>query len=195
MGYTHYWRRGKTIPKTKMKAIVGDFKKVLPELNKVIDLAGGDGKGKPTIDYDLVSFNGRKDCNHPIKELWITWPGKNASGVAKPDEDAKEGYWFGGAQLSKRTCGGDCSHETCFFPRVMEIQGWQEQKEGLYSEFCKTAFKPYDLAVISFLIIAKHHLNGKLVVSSDGTDEHWLDGKQLCQAVLGYGLDFQLRVL
>jgi len=192
MGYTHYWRREKEISRKAMRAIVDDFKKVLPELSKVIDLAGGDGKGKLTTTYELVSFNGRTKCNHPQKELFITWPSKNAGGIANPDEEVKDGYWFGGAQLSKRACDGDCSHETCYFPRVIEVQEWQESQGGLYFECCKTAYKPYDLAVISFLIIAKHHLNGKLVISSDGTDGHWLDGKQLCQSVLGYGEDFKL---
>ena len=75
----------------------------------------------------------------------------------------------------------------------MEIQNWQNPNNGLYSEFCKTAFKPYDLAVITFLIIAKHHMEDRLMVSSDGTDEHWSDGKQLCQNILGYGMEFKLN--
>lgn len=195
MGYTHYWRRPKTAPLPIMKSIVVDFKTVMPELTKVIDLAGGNGDGEPIIDDDLICFNGRTKCNHKDKDLWITWPSKSASGIASPDEEVKDGHWFGGAQLSKRACGGDCSHETCYFPRVLEIQDWQNPQNGLYSEFCKTAFKPYDLAVITFIIIAKHHMKDRLMVSSDGTDEHWFDGKQLCQNILGYGMDFKLNVV
>jgi len=46
------------------------------------------------------------------------------------------------------------------------------------------------LAVISFLIIAKHYLKDKIKVSSDGEDQHWFDGKMLCQMILGFGLEY-----
>ncbi len=60
----------------------------MPELTNVIDLAGGNGDGEPTIDNDLVCFNGRTKCNHLDKDLWITWPSKNASGIAIPREES-----------------------------------------------------------------------------------------------------------
>lgn len=192
MGYTHYWRREKGFSIGLMKQIVDDFKKTLPEILGLVDLAGGDGEGKPTIANNLVSFNGRAKCGHPEDYLGITWPSENAGGIANPyKEDVVSGNWFAGATLNKRTCGGDCSHETFYFPRIMEIEKWQNPEKGLYFEFCKTAFKPYDLAVIVLLIIAKHYLKEKMIVSSDGNDNHWADGKALCQKVLGYGIDLK----
>ena len=43
MGYTHYWKRKKEITIETMGLIVNDFQKTVPELNKYVDLAGGDG--------------------------------------------------------------------------------------------------------------------------------------------------------
>lgn len=56
-------------------------------------------------------------------------------------------------------------------------------------EFCKTARKPYDIAVCSALIIAKRHFGDAIEVSSDGdnADSEWLVAKALCIKELGYG--------
>jgi hypothetical protein len=207
MGYTHYWRRKKEITIETMRLIVNDFQKTIFELDKHIDLAGGNGSDEPIISVEEVCFNGREKCGHEKHELGITWPSKIAGGVAVPfQENAENGSWFAGAQLDKRMCGGDCSHESVYFPRVLNddckpiekiayyngnVPVYNSEDEvGLYFEFCKTAFKPYDLAVITFLIIAKSHLKELLIVESDGEDGHWFDGKMLCQLVLGYGLHF-----
>jgi len=76
----------------------------------------------------------------------------------------------------------------------MEVEDWKTPKEsGLYREYCKTAFRPYDLAVNAFLVIAKHYLGENLKVGSDGKVEHWIDAVQICQNAFGYGLeDFKL---
>ena len=127
-----------------------------------------------------------------LYQLAIAWPSKDAIGLADAGEDVRKGNWFAGAYISKRTCDGDCSHETFHFPRVFKPHDWEEPKNGLYFDFCKTAFKPYDLAVTAFLIVAKHHLRDRLVVHSDGEDTQWQDARWLCQMELDYGLDFQL---
>lgn len=58
--------------------------------------------------------------------------------------------------------------------------------------FCKTAMKPYDLAVMACLIVAKHHFGDAFRVSSDNDHEKWNPGRELCVRVLGYGSDFKL---
>ena len=195
MGYTHYWRRPKEIGKKDFLRIVDDFKKVLPKIKEVVSLAGPLGKGKPIINEEKVLFNGSEDCGHPENsEIVIPWPSKDASGIASPFEDAKSGNWFTGVEVSKRCCGGDCSYETFAFERIYKPCGnWDKPEVGKYFNFCKTGFRPYDLAVITFLIIAKHHLNGKLIIESDGLDQHWFDGNLLCQMELGYGLEMKLN--
>jgi len=55
---------------------------------------------------------------------------------------------------------GDDSHETFFFPWVMD-------SESNNFDFCKTARKPYDDPVMEILIVLKHFIPG-LKVRSDG---------------------------
>lgn len=68
-----------------------------------------------------------------------------------------------------------------------------DSEESLAWDFCKTAFKPYDLAVCVFLVIAKHYLDENMSVESDGTRENWADAIEICQTVLGYGEEFTLE--
>lgn len=188
MGYTHYWRRDKAIDPVKYKAIVEDFKKLVPIMERQgVKLAGGMGSGRPELDKD-VWFNGQEQCGHKKFDLGIAWPATNGDG-----EPPVTGGWFAGAQLSKRSCGGDCSHETFHFPQTLKLGACKVLPTLVrLIPCCKTAFKPYDWAVTAFLVIAKHYLGDKLKVSSDGEMEHWSDAMQLCQIELGYGMDFRL---
>lgn len=58
--------------------------------------------------------------------------------------------------------------------------------------FCKTARKPYDIAVTCFLVISKHHLRNNISVASDGEINDWLNAMRKCKESLGYGSDFIL---
>ena len=213
MGYTHYWYRQKEIDSYTFERIVEDFKRLLPVF-KVLDvkLGNGLGEGKPIINRREVVFNGLRNCGHPKNpNLVIPWPAETVkSGVAPNPCQAVVDSWFAGVVLNQRTCNGDCSYETFYFPRVLpdrytpvqrviyyDVNGrlvcHDEQHVGKYFQFCKTAFRPYDLAVTAFLVIAKHHLGEKILVESDGTIAHWMDAVKLCQNVLGYGWDFVLN--
>jgi len=196
MGYTHYFYREKDIDLEVMKKISSDLKKVLPEIDKGgIILAGGDGSGSPVINNNEIIFNGLENCGHKQEELGITWPSDTAGGLANTwQENPKNGKWFAGALLEKRACGGNCSHETLYFPRMLPIKNYHSKDDsGKYFEFCKTAFKPYDIAVTAFFIIAKYHLKTEIDVRSDGNDKDWFDAKMLCQSVLGYGFEFNIN--
>lgn len=48
------------------------------------------------------------------------------------------------------------------------------EPEGSGFQFCKTARKPYDKAVVALLILANHHAPGVWEISSDGDGEDWL---------------------
>lgn len=196
MGYTHYWNREREIDQRDFVNIVDDFKKILPKIQDAgVILADGHGQGQPVINYDRIWFNGASKCGHPKNEaITIPWPTKNAGGVANPFiEDAQKGNWFAGAEIEKRVCDGDCSYETFLFDRMLNLSDYSEPENGRYFDCTKTAFRPYDLAVIIFLIIAKHYLKEKIKISSDGEDCHWFDGKILCQMELGYGLNFVMN--
>lgn len=193
MGYTHYWRREPEIPQKTFDAICRDTKKIIDACNDAgIRIRNGHGENEPIITADLISFNGDSNCGHERRDLGITWPSPNASGADADGET--DGEWFAGALLATRTCGGDCAHETAHLPRAFKPDEWQESdNNGLYFEFCKTAFKPYDLAVTAWLIICKHHLGDAIQVSSDGEDKDWFDAKMFCDKILGYGIGYSIE--
>lgn len=193
MGYTHYWYRPKEIPEDIFRKIVEDFQRVLSQLGEAgVRLAGPLGDGEPIITPDGVVFNGSRNCGHPPKGLVVPWPAENAGGVY-PETDVTAGLWFAGTVVAGRTCNGDCSYESFDFPRVYEpYRGEVPGVGGRYFNFCKTGFRPYDLAVTVFLLIAKHWLGDELIVKTDGTDANWFDAKLLCAMELGYGLSYKI---
>ncbi|MEM4449349.1 MAG: hypothetical protein QXQ33_00795 [Nitrososphaerota archaeon] len=190
MGYTHYWYRVKHIPLSTFKRIVDDFKKLLPYFNDFeIKLAGPDGTGEPIINYDEVAFNGKTDCGHPKNEhIIIPWPDEQIiPGVAPSPSAAVNGQWIGGVVLKQRCCNGDCSYESFFFPRIERDNSLLVDKAGkYYFGSCKTAFRPYDIAVTSFLVIAKKHLKNDIIVESDGEPQHWNEAFWFCKTILKY---------
>ncbi len=191
MGYTHYWSRVKEIPQPIFDRIVADFRKTLPAIQAAeVALAGPDGSGEPVITTDEVAFNGVEHCGHPRVDLGVAWPTEEAKGVwhGNPQVETIAEWSDFGALLATRRCDGDCSHETFYFPRIAN-----DSEESLAWDFCKTAFKPYDLAVCVFLVIAKHYLDENMSVESDGTRENWADAIEICQTVLGYGQEFTLE--
>jgi len=237
LGYTHYWKRIEKFNTSQYEKVVSNFKEVMKHLSLFVPLADGTGEGRAEINNKRICFNGIRKCGHTDRNLGITWPEKDASGIAFVAERYKgiptktlltvlcgqeeelaindsdvSGTWFAGLKLKYRSCGGDCSHETFSLPVRIEKGDWQKpigeishydqygkpvyndkEEVGRYFEFCKTAYKPYDLAVIICLIIARHHLKEEIIVLSDGTLDNWRDGMLICQKILGYGLDFTLK--
>lgn len=193
MGYTHYWYRKKELEKKKFDKIISEFRKMIPVLSELnVHLADGLGKGKAKITEKEVCFNGPVKCGHEKNEaISIPWPSKTAGGVAKYSKNMKMGNWFAGAIIDKRCCNGDCSYETFIFQRVFDSP-YPQERDGKFFACCKTAYRPYDLAINIFLVIAKHHLKESIKVSSDGEMIHWQEAMMLCQVNLGYGLKFKL---
>lgn len=91
---------------------------------------------------------------------------------------------------------GEDGHETFLVERTWTPPEWGERPRpnGLIFEFCKTARKPYDAHVCACLVVLRHHLDERLIVSSDGKDdeEGWPVAREACQQLLGYGADFSL---
>jgi hypothetical protein len=65
-------------------------------------------------------------------------------------------------------------------------------REATEFAFCKTAQKPYDLAVMCCLIVFRHFFGADFEVSSDGRDKDWKPARDACYKCLGYGVDFTL---
>ena len=63
---------------------------------------------------------------------------------------------------------------------------------GKYHLYTKTERRPYDLAVMACLIVAKRRLGKGIVVCSDRSEEEWKQARWLCQYHLGYGDGFRL---
>lgn len=55
--------------------------------------------------------------------------------------------------------------------------------------FCKTASKPYDLAVTACLLIYKHFSPDTMKLTSDGDKKDWQAGKELAERALGLGVE------
>jgi hypothetical protein len=191
MGYTHYWFRSKELSPDLFARAALDCATITHSIRTA--LAGARGAGDPAFDFEIVAFNGVEDCGHPVQTLGIAWPEKGAKGIADFDEQVGTGSWFGGAKLTKRTCDGDCSHETFWIPRLMPDEETEDRYEGdLFFHFCKTAFKPYDLTVQCCLIIFSHYLREQFLVLSDGDSDQWNEARGICQTTLGFGKDFML---
>jgi len=204
MEYIHYWRRVAKFDAKQYGNIVRDFRKVLKALSPLVPLAGGLGKGRPVISSKMICFNGVEDCGHTDGISAIACPDENAGGIVPA---------IGGDFSSlrrQRICYGNCSHKDFTLPLevgkrarknpIGKVGYYDENGKpvcrdkseiGLYFDFCDTAHKVYDLAVMACLIIAKHHLKNRIIVGSTVPD-NWTDGMLICQKMLGYGLDFRL---
>ena len=79
---------------------------------------------------------------------------------------------------------GDDSHETFAV----------SQKHDSQFNFCKTAQKPYDLAVTAVLMVIEHHAPAHFETSSDGDVEDWRPAAELNQKLFGYGYRFPAGV-
>lgn len=72
----------------------------------------------------------------------------------------------------------ELGHETFYVKRIFDPSTSSRPSEVLHFEFCKTAQKPYDIAVVACLALLQHYCP-EVVLSSDGsTDElaagHWV---------------------
>jgi hypothetical protein len=148
------------------------------------------GENVPEITSDFIGFNGLEHCGHlQNSSVSIPWPSPTAAGIGS-NVSAIDGEWFAGSTLQHRTCNGDCSYESVVFEKELQPESWQNPENGLYFNFCKTAFRPYDLAVTAFLLIAKHHMQDDILISTDGEQPQWDDARRLCYVHLGYGPEF-----
>jgi hypothetical protein len=190
MGYNHYWHREEAIESSLFEKIAFDFERlILPLEDAGVRLAGYDGRGLPQIDHSGIVFNGVEECGHPQNpDIYIPFPCDTASGIGSSgDAIYSSSPLF--VELKRRTCNGVCRCESFNLPRRVDRRWHKPDENGRYFYSCKTAFKPYDLAVQSVLLICKRHLGDCIVVSSGGSDFHWNDPRRFCFVHLGYRLN------
>ncbi len=88
--------------------------------------------------------------------------------------------WFNGI--------GEDGHETFVIEQSFTTSKYDSKNEKeQYFSCCKTARKPYDIAVVACLIIFKHYFGDDFSVSSDGRKVNWKEGLEAVQKHLGYG--------
>ena len=87
---------------------------------------------------------------------------------------------------------GDNSHETMQISRTQRKLPFESGKEELCFGFCKTARKLYDVIVTAVLIAFKHYFP-HAKISSDGNNEDFEEGRNICNELFGYGSKFKLR--
>ena len=154
----------------------------LVALGQQLDLANPHGREEPEITSEFIGFNGVAACGHARNpDVRLPWPADDAAGAG-----SNSGM---GSVLPYRTCNGDCSYESVWFERSERTRAVDSRVDS----FCKTAFRPYDLAVMAFLVIAKHHLGSELRVETDSRPSHWAEAFALCQGKLGYGARYSFR--
>lgn len=213
MGYTHYWRRPKTLNPVQFKAFSADCKKIFDycqnELGIKLANSCGEIGTEPEAKDTFIAFNG---SDEQPSGLWTTsehvsipWPSSKASlvdEIADPSGKKTSGNWFAGTLVSQRVAPldnmsgkGSGSYESVYIERSLKFEDNrykpEPDKNGNYFECCKTAYRPYDLAVTAVLIALKHYFP-ECTISSDGEDKDWLDGQFLCNNLLGYGMDFNI---
>lgn len=203
MGYTHYFYTPKTLNKKTFALLAKDVKKIIDYCNNDLGIAiDGQNEKDVVLTSDLILFNGSQQQPKGVwttnEQISIPWPSSTAS-LTEPSHDPiaekTEGTWFAGDILSQRVAPtyednpefADGSYETFYINRTNK----DAKKGELYFNCCKTAYRPYDLAVTAVLIALKHHFP-KCKVSTDGEEKDWLDGKILCNNILGYGMDFNI---
>lgn len=203
MGYTHYWYRPEQMNAEKFAEFAGDCKQIAHycqhRLGIDLDII--------QINFDFIGFNGSDSQRLGVwtttEDVTIPWPSSTASLNGEnpdPSADKTAGRWFAGTLASQRVAPiggnglGDGSYETFVIEQeIPQGDGRHQAEDGtrLRFECCKTAYRPYDLAVTACLIALKHHFP-VVVIRTDGQEKDWLDGKILCNNLLGYGMDFQI---
>ena len=209
MGYTHYYYTKKELATpTKWKEFCKDVKKIIDYSQNELGIKLADGVSKmgssPQIKPNEICFNGSDE--QPIG-IWTTstkisipWPAPTAfANEPNPDPVAEktEGNWFAGDLLKQRVAPindetnlGSGSYETFCLNRVIKDKD-KIKSDEMYFDCCKTAFRPYDLVITAILVAAKHHFGDNIRIKSDGKNPEWIDGKILCNNLLGYGLEYE----
>lgn len=196
MGYCHYWIRPRVIIPPVFARIADDFARLTPEWTRLgVSLAGPLGTGCPVVSRQEIAFNGRIRCRHPHggdTSVFTRLLAVASLLSMAPDqrETASRQLWE--EEHSQRRCPGNCAFETFWFPRVAPRGAVDTDGSGRFCDRTKTAFRPYDIAVTSALLIARHHLGDDMRLDSDGGQVQWWEARLLCQSVLGYGFKVRL---
>ena len=109
---------------------------------------------------------------------------RNGHGEGEPEFN--EAYFSINGDASHYVEGRDLAHETFCWEGIPSISEHRKDEPETF-DFCKTAYKPYDVVVTAILIRAKHIYGDCVSISSDGDWESifWAYGRKLYEQVFG----------
>jgi hypothetical protein len=156
MGYTHYYYQNKSFTQKQWEKICLDTLKVVIHCDKK----------KIVLAYEYDS---------PVDPLPSIFGGFNHK--PKCPEVSNDIIRFNGWK--------DEGHETFIIERKCpKAQPWIQSKQ--YFGFCKTAYKPYDIAVGLVLLVVASHAPKTIEVSSDGDwDGDWAEIRKAYKEIFG----------
>lgn len=160
MGYTHYWRQTRDFTDDEWLKLRQGAGQVVSALRNAKALRERD---IPAVPFDIpLAYEDDEPDRPPVVSLDEI----RFNGVG---EDGHETFYLTRRKPEKRE-----------FDRLYETEG--------AFDFCKTARKPYDAAVVAVLTIAHTVAPGVLTLSSDGTPEEWVDGHRLAELATEWDL-------
>lgn len=155
-GYTQYLYRPEVIDQGRFDLWVEDCKAIIAAL--------------PTHTRTAGAY-------HEEDVLKLAWEYDEPTRPPQLDGDCVR---FNGASDDPEA---DLGHETFRVPRVFDSDYKQPNERGLMFDCCKTARKPYDLAVVACLTALKYRVP-EVELSSDGDLEERAEGIALAEQVL-----------
>ena len=104
-----------------------------------------------------------------VKELLIEG---FSSGILSLENDSPQLVPKAGKNEVQFNGRGSDGCETFYFDRKQHKGVWSEMNEdGLYFNFCKTNYRPYDEYVVGVLKLAREHFGDDIKLSSDGGEQ------------------------
>ena len=198
MGYTHQWRTQSKILDIDFKRILNDTVKIFPIINKMgIILSGPEGMGEYILNDTRISFNGKRKCGHKDRNIILNWPIINTKRTDQRNNILYDVNNNDNAWKNIRSCGGNCMYEPFVLEKINTRRPLINETDSItkqlpYFSSCKTSFKPYDVAVMMVLIIARHHLKNNIYITSDGNIDNWNDVTHIIKHFLNYDDIFYL---
>jgi len=165
MGYTHYWGlKNSTISQKNFNKVVKDLRKIEKYFsdNTIFSESGGTFYSDREIPTELFNGNG-------------TNKGVYYSGYEINGKFECESFMFNGDNSE------DYDHET------MSLHSGDNDWQ-----FCKTARKPYDLAVCLILLSLKYHARST-DITSDGDNEDWSHAFRLWDKIFSRSISFKFK--
>ena len=198
MGYTHYWSYKNPVfdlaNNTNKKEDIrrtyrGDFERVKSEIANLpshADLVKRIKKHTEAFKKIAAELNGVLPKIQQEQGFVL----KGGMGEGEPRISENE-VWFNGDGTNDQ----NLDHET-FAIDLFETGNYRKidefDKEGIFG-FCKTAYKPYDFAVMISLMVIKHHLGADFSISSDGGIEEWKDAIEYYEKYFNRSAPKQLK--